>query len=927
MAVGGDGGVDVTTNLTLSSVGVTGHATLNTVNSELAITNRLYAIGATMANASVTNQLTANQVTVNNQLSAPTLVVQDLAITNSLVLPTTIAQPIGTTVICAPQILAGTTYNVPFLSGYALDVSGDAIVSRGMTVSTLTVLDTLTLPTDVAVDNLTITDLFCTTGQIGTLTAGSAIVTAATIGALTTPNANINALNIVDQMTFDPSANVVIPTSYHTALLSNQIVAGTTNAAELNFQYAMDVVGGMRVTAGMTVGGVLVGSGGLSTTAGAFSDSIASAKGIAGVTANFSGAVTVGQGITVGGLLVGSRGITTSTGYFSSGLTTVSALSTNTIQQFSGSAVTISANGGTSVFDLPNTPLSNSSPTGRLLNSAVIGRTYLGVNATTDGTSWITVNSANSGMYLRTPDSTASSTKMELALIKPASTSVTPFLIFDSSNNRMGILNSSPASTLDVTGTAQVSGLLTATSGVATNTIRQSSGTAVTISANAGASVFEAGDAILTNTTPNGRLTTYQVVATNYVGTNAAYNSTTGWNVVNPSFAGMFLRSPDSTATGPSTKTELALVKPNVAGSQSFLIFDTSNNRMGILNASPATTLDVNGTAQVSGLLTATSGVATNTIQPSSGSSLNILPAGGAVTIGNQSAMTTQIVFQQNTTTNGYMTMNRGGFVQGLFGFQFGPTTGTINTPAGGTGAVIGWNSVTPGNNDFELILGRGNNANGGSFRIYGTSGAGQQTPTNQLLRLDQQGNLSVPGTITAATGGGNTVPVGSITMYIATTAPTGWLVCDGSPYSTTGTYAALFALIGTTYGSNGAGTFRVPDLRSRVPVGYGQGTGLTNRNLADASGAETVALDMTQMPPHNHNVRDLGHAHAYIECNEGGGGYAAANGDNGTNRFLNRYAASTTTAVAAIAQDSVGGGLPHNNMQPFLVVNYIIKF
>ena len=96
---------------------------------------------------------------------------------------------------------------------------------------------------------------------------------------------------------------------------------------------------------------------------------------------------------------------------------------------------------------------------------------------------------------------------------------------------------------------------------------------------------------------------------------------------------------------------------------------------------------------------------------------------------------------------------------------------------------------------------------------------------------------------------------VGQLALVAFNFAPVGWAFCEGQvlPISQ---YTALFALIGTTYGGNGTTTFALPDLRGRVPIGQGQGTGLTNRNMGQVGGAETNTLSIAEIPPSHHPSR-----------------------------------------------------------------------
>lgn len=143
--------------------------------------------------------------------------------------------------------------------------------------------------------------------------------------------------------------------------------------------------------------------------------------------------------------------------------------------------------------------------------------------------------------------------------------------------------------------------------------------------------------------------------------------------------------------------------------------------------------------------------------------------------------------------------------------------------------------------------------------------------------------------------------PTGAVVSFAGSSAPTGWLICNGAAISRS-TYAALFAILGTTFGAgDGSTTFSLPDLRGRVPVGAGAGSGLTNRVLGATGGEENHTLTTDEMPAHTHPI-------GFIPL-EGTGG------STGTRA----YPGSANTG-------STGGDDPHNNMQPFIVLNTIIK-
>ncbi len=128
----------------------------------------------------------------------------------------------------------------------------------------------------------------------------------------------------------------------------------------------------------------------------------------------------------------------------------------------------------------------------------------------------------------------------------------------------------------------------------------------------------------------------------------------------------------------------------------------------------------------------------------------------------------------------------------------------------------------------------------------------------------------------------------------------------------------ALFSLIGTTYGGDGQTTFALPNLASRIPIHQGTGPGLTPRAMGGADGSETVTLSAQQMPPHSHaaigsstGANKLGPAGSFWSTDPGGNTAAYSN------------AAGSQMAGAAIG--NAGGAQPHDNVQPFLVINYII--
>lgn len=202
-------------------------------------------------------------------------------------------------------------------------------------------------------------------------------------------------------------------------------------------------------------------------------------------------------------------------------------------------------------------------------------------------------------------------------------------------------------------------------------------------------------------------------------------------------------------------------------------------------------------------------------------------------------------------------------------------------------------------------------------------------------------------------------VPPGAISQYAGSTTPSGYLLCDGQSVSTT-TYAALFAAIGYQYGGSGS-SFNLPNLKGRIPVGR-DSSQTEFDTLGEIGGAKTHTLTVSEMPSHTH-IQDLhthpqnphthtqaahshtvnNHAHdvpdvqytgsgsgAYVESWSGGSGGrdlstgGSAPGTDSKTPSINSETA-TNQSTRAVNQNE-GGGEAHNNLQPYIVVNYIIK-
>ncbi len=203
----------------------------------------------------------------------------------------------------------------------------------------------------------------------------------------------------------------------------------------------------------------------------------------------------------------------------------------------------------------------------------------------------------------------------------------------------------------------------------------------------------------------------------------------------------------------------------------------------------------------------------------------------------------------------------------------------------------------------------------------------GGEKPEAQWQRLSPRQAL---GAVPYAMNG---VPPGTVVPFAGAVVPEGWVLCDGSLLDRGDPrYAPLYAAIQTTYGSGDGNTFRVPDLKGRAVIGSGQGDtwtgagGATNWALGTKFGAEKHQITEAEMPRHNHNFDDPGHSHNWGPSQRTPKHYGSGSVRTAYDFFSGGYGEVTTKNKTDIKIEFQGQDVPHNNMQPSLVLNYIIK-
>lgn len=178
---------------------------------------------------------------------------------------------------------------------------------------------------------------------------------------------------------------------------------------------------------------------------------------------------------------------------------------------------------------------------------------------------------------------------------------------------------------------------------------------------------------------------------------------------------------------------------------------------------------------------------------------------------------------------------------------------------------------------------------------------------------------------------------IGEIKIWPMNFAPVNWAFCNGQLLAITSN-TALFSLIGTSYGGDGRTTFALPDLRGRIPAGAGTGAGISTRNLGQRGGSETRAINVLNMPPHNHSIQSNqaigGGIELIVNSEEGeegdpNGNYLAGTEDTG---YSDESGSGTLKGLqnnlalsGPITCGLTGGGQAFSILNPFLSFNFII--
>lgn len=285
--------------------------------------------------------------------------------------------------------------------------------------------------------------------------------------------------------------------------------------------------------------------------------------------------------------------------------------------------------------------------------------------------------------------------------------------------------------------------------------------------------------------------------------------------------------------------------------------------------------------------------------------------------------------------------------------------TFTVSSTTNSANAIL---MTTNSGTDETITIQNNQGSSSSSILIDSEDGGIQMTvSTNNAISIENNGTvginmtnpndsyaLDVNGTANATSifqANALLVPTGSVMQYASSSAPTGWLICDGSAVSRT-TYATLFAVISTTYGvGDGSTTFNLPDTQGKSVFGYNSGDSSFDA-IGETGGSKTTTLTTNELPAHTHtgttdsdgahthSVTDPGHTHTLSpdEAVSSGVGSIVANRDEGTGTTTG----SSTTGISIVSDGahthtfttgSSGSGNSFSLLNPYIVFNYIIKY
>jgi len=274
-----------------------------------------------------------------------------------------------------------------------------------------------------------------------------------------------------------------------------------------------------------------------------------------------------------------------------------------------------------------------------------------------------------------------------------------------------------------------------------------------------------------------------------------------------------------------------------------------------------------------------------------------------------------------NNTTGGYgITIGTTGVGGTLISIPNGVTaqvytdgTNTYSAQTGSAGNFLVNGNLSVTGNQVDV----GNMSVGGTFGVTGTSSlAATAFSVSPTMPTPTTGDNTTKGATTAFVNASITanpgVLAGSLLMWPTASAPTGYLNCDGTAVSRT-TYAALFAVVSTTFGTgDGSTTFNLPNYTNRMPYGA---------TIGSTGGSTTTTISQANIPNYNLTVTDPGHAHSYTTPSLSPNNAAGSIPD-----YIRTTGATTGTATTGITVSSGGSGTAMTTISPYLGINFIIK-